>query len=75
MLGAVGLYFGICRYEVLQTWLCEKSYVGCEMVLQAKAEGGGELPWRFDGGLVISFIHAIYIVIGLQRRMDRYLCH
>ena len=75
MFSAVGLHVGICRYEVLQTWFCKNAYFGCEMVLQAKAEGGGELPWRFDGGLVTCFVQAIYIVIGLQRCMDGYLCH
>ena len=75
MLGAVCLDVGVHRDEVLQTWLSENADVGSQMVLHSQSEGGGELPWRFDGSLVISFRHAIYIVIGVQRRMDRYLCH
>ena len=70
MLCAVGLDVAIRRDIVLQAWFHEEADVGCQVVLQAKAEARGELPWNVDGGLVAGFIQTIYIVVGLEGRVD-----
>ena len=75
MFGTVGLDVGMCRDEVLQTWLSEDADAGSQMVLHAQAEGGGELPRSTDGGLLTGFIHTIHIIIGVQGSIDRYFRH
>ena len=72
MLCAVGLDAAACGYEVLQAWLCENADAGRETVLQAEAERGGELPWGMEGGFFARFMVAIYEVVGVQGRIDRY---
>ena len=63
MLGAVGLNVAMRRDIVLQAWLREETDVGRQVVLQAEAEGGRELPRCADGSLVAGRILTIHIVI------------
>ena len=70
MLCVVVLDVAIRRDIVLQAWFHEEADVGCQVVLQAKAEARGELPWNVDSGLVAGFIQTIYIVVGLEGRVD-----
>ena len=63
MLRAVGLDAALRRDIVLQARLSEETDVGCQVVLQAKADRGGELPRGADGGLVGSLMPTIHIVV------------
>ena len=63
MLRAVGLDVAIRRDIVLQAWLHEETDVGRQVILQAKAEGGRELPRCVDGSLVTDLILTIHIEV------------
>ncbi len=63
MLRAVGLDVAMRREIVQQTRLHEETDMGCQVHLQAEAEGGGELPRGADGGLVGSLMPTVHIVV------------
>ena len=66
MLCTVGLDVSSHRDIVLQAWLREETDVRCQVILQAEAEGGRELPRCADGSLVAGLILAIHIEVRLE---------
>ena len=63
ILSAVVLDVALHRDIVLQAWLREETDVRRQVILQAKTEGGRELPRCADGSLVAGLILTIHIEV------------
>ena len=66
MLRTIGLNVAMRRDIVLQAWLREEANAGCQVVLQAEAQSGGELPRGVESSLVAGLIQTIHIVVGME---------